>query len=129
MFDLYPTLCDLAGIPVPAGLDAKSLAPEFYQMAITYFAEDGMLYWMMGAPLEKTIIINRCKEEDSFENRRKNGTLPEEKRTQGQKAEGAAPLQTPDIIAERAKGASRDSFLQAMALIPKGPVAEGDEIP
>ena len=27
LFDLYPTLCDLAGIPVPAGLDAKSLAP------------------------------------------------------------------------------------------------------
>ena len=27
LFDLYPTLCDLAGVPVPAGLDAKSLAP------------------------------------------------------------------------------------------------------
>ncbi len=27
LFDLYPTLCDLAGIPVPAGLDAKSLEP------------------------------------------------------------------------------------------------------
>jgi arylsulfatase A-like enzyme len=27
LFDLYPTLCDLAGIPVPSGLDAKSLAP------------------------------------------------------------------------------------------------------
>jgi len=27
LFDLYPTVCDLAGIPVPAGLDAKSLAP------------------------------------------------------------------------------------------------------
>ena len=27
LYDLYPTLCDLAGIPVPAGLDAKSLAP------------------------------------------------------------------------------------------------------
>ena len=27
LFDLYPTLCDLAGIPVPAGLDARSLAP------------------------------------------------------------------------------------------------------
>jgi arylsulfatase A-like enzyme len=26
LFDLYPTLCDLAGIPVPTGLDAKSLA-------------------------------------------------------------------------------------------------------
>jgi arylsulfatase A-like enzyme len=27
LMDLYPTLCDLAGIPVPPGLDAKSLAP------------------------------------------------------------------------------------------------------
>jgi arylsulfatase A-like enzyme len=27
LYELYPTLCDLAGIPVPAGLDAKSLAP------------------------------------------------------------------------------------------------------
>jgi len=27
LFDLYPTLCDLAGVPVPTGLDAKSLAP------------------------------------------------------------------------------------------------------
>ena len=55
---------------------------QFYQKAITYFAEDGMLYWTMGAPLEKTIIINRCRVEDSYENRRKNGKLPEGKRTQ-----------------------------------------------
>lgn len=27
LFDVYPTLCDLAGVPVPSGLDAKSLAP------------------------------------------------------------------------------------------------------
>ncbi len=27
LFELYPTLCDLAGVGVPAGLDAKSLAP------------------------------------------------------------------------------------------------------
>jgi arylsulfatase A-like enzyme len=27
LMDLYPTLCDLAGIPVPKGLDARSLAP------------------------------------------------------------------------------------------------------
>ena len=27
LMDLYPTLCDLAGIPVPPGLDARSLAP------------------------------------------------------------------------------------------------------
>jgi arylsulfatase A-like enzyme len=27
LYDIYPTLCELAGIPVPDGLDAKSLAP------------------------------------------------------------------------------------------------------
>ena len=27
LYEVYPTLCELAGIPVPAGLDAKSLAP------------------------------------------------------------------------------------------------------
>jgi uncharacterized protein (DUF1778 family) len=42
-------------------------------------------------------------------------------------AEKLSALQTYDIIAERAKGASRESFLQAMAMIPKGPIAEGDE--
>lgn len=42
-------------------------------------------------------------------------------------AEKLSALQTYDIIAERAKGGSRESFLQAMALIPKGPVVEGDE--
>ena len=30
----------------------------------------------MGAPLNATIIINRCRTEDSFENRSANGTLP-----------------------------------------------------
>ncbi len=27
LFDVYPTLCELTGVPVPEGLDAKSLAP------------------------------------------------------------------------------------------------------
>jgi hypothetical protein len=42
-------------------------------------------------------------------------------------AEKLSALQTYDIIAERAKGGSRESFLQAMALVPKGPIVEGDE--
>lgn len=42
-------------------------------------------------------------------------------------AEKLSALQTYDIIAERASGASREDFLQAMALIPRGPVREGDE--
>ena len=44
-------------------------------------------------------------------------------------AEKLSALQTYDIIAERAKGASRESFLKAMALVPKGEVGEGDELP
>ena len=49
---------------------------RFYQSVLTYFAEDGLLYWTMGAPIEETTIINRCKEEWSYENRLRNGTLP-----------------------------------------------------
>ena len=44
-------------------------------------------------------------------------------------AEKLSALQTYDIIAERAKGASRESFLEAMALVPKGEVVDGDELP
>lgn len=49
---------------------------RFYQRVLTYFAEDGLLYWTMGEPIEETTIINRCKEEGSYENRLRNGTLP-----------------------------------------------------
>jgi len=57
---------------------AHGFEGRFYKEPITYFAEDGMIYWTMGAPIEETTIINRCKEEESFENRQKNGTLPED---------------------------------------------------
>ena len=50
---------------------------SFYQQVLTYFAEDGLLYWTMREPIEETTIINRCKEEGSYENRLRNGTLPE----------------------------------------------------
>jgi hypothetical protein len=52
------------------------IAQPFYQRVLTYFAADGLLYWTMGEPIEKTTIINRCKEEESYENRLRNGTLP-----------------------------------------------------
>jgi hypothetical protein len=51
---------------------------SFYQKRITYYDHDGMVYWTMGAPIEKTIIINRCRKEDTYEQRLKNGTLPKE---------------------------------------------------
>lgn len=43
-------------------------------------------------------------------------------------AEKSSALQTNDVIAERAKGGSRESFIQAMALIAKGPIVVGDEL-
>ena len=48
---------------------------EFYQKAITYYDEGEMVYWTMGAPVEETTIINRCREVDSYEWRLKDGTL------------------------------------------------------
>jgi hypothetical protein len=49
---------------------------RFYSRKYIYFEHDGLLYWTMGAPVEETTIINRCKKEDSYESRLKNGTLP-----------------------------------------------------
>jgi len=51
-------------------------AGKFYQRDITYFDECGMTYWTMGAPIEETTIINRCRNEDTYESRLKMGTLP-----------------------------------------------------
>jgi len=48
----------------------------FYRKAITYYEESGALYWTMGAPLDETTIINRCRKEDSYEERLRRGTLP-----------------------------------------------------
>ena len=50
---------------------------RFYQRAIIYYEEAGLVYWTMGAPLDETIIINRCRKEDTYEERLRRGTLPE----------------------------------------------------
>ncbi len=34
---------------------------KFYRKSITYYDDLGMVYWTMGAPLDETIIVNRCK--------------------------------------------------------------------
>ena len=49
---------------------------RFYQKPITYYDEAGKVYWTMGAPIEQTTLINRCRKEDSYESRLKAGTLP-----------------------------------------------------
>jgi hypothetical protein len=49
---------------------------RFYRATYIYFEHDGLLYWTMGAPVEETTIINRCRKEDSYESRLRSGTLP-----------------------------------------------------
>jgi len=48
----------------------------FYQKAITYYDHKEFIYWTMGAPIEETTIINRCKKDDSYEYRLNHDTLP-----------------------------------------------------
>jgi len=50
---------------------------HFYSKKITYFDYDGMTYWTMGAPLDETVIINRCKKMDTYETRLNEGRLPD----------------------------------------------------
>lgn len=49
---------------------------KFYKMPITYFDQEGMTYWTMGAPIEETIIVNRCLKENTYEVKLKEGRLP-----------------------------------------------------
>ncbi|MHB1295016.1 MAG: hypothetical protein ACYC4R_08445 [Anaerolineae bacterium] len=56
---------------------AHGFEGRFYTLAITYFQEEGLLYWTMGAPLEETVIINRCRIEDSYAYREEHGSLPD----------------------------------------------------
>ena len=53
---------------------------HFYQKTIVYYEEAGTVYWTMGAPLDETTIINRCRKEDTYEERLRRGTLPAESR-------------------------------------------------
>ena len=50
---------------------------NFYRRNITYYDEGGLTYWTMGAPIEETIIINRCRKEDTYEVRLAEGRLPD----------------------------------------------------
>jgi len=51
---------------------------RFYERALIYYEEAGMVYWTMGAPLHETTIINRCDETQTYEARLVAGTLPTE---------------------------------------------------
>jgi hypothetical protein len=54
---------------------------RFYDMKIIFYDEDGLVYWTMGELIKETTIINRCPEENTYEHRLNNGTLPEDKNT------------------------------------------------
>ena len=39
---------------------------KFYTKTLTFYDEGEMVYWTMGEPIEKTVIINRCKKIDTY---------------------------------------------------------------
>ena len=57
---------------------------RFYSRPITYFDEAGLTYWTMGSPIAETTVINRCPKENTYEERLKNGTLPEQSKAGSQ---------------------------------------------
>jgi hypothetical protein len=73
---------------------------KFYRKPFTYFDEDGMVYWTMGAPIEETTIVNRCRKEDTYECRLKNGTLPESEATRAEQS----PPPNPERLADGPSG-------------------------
>jgi len=58
---------------------ASGYEGKFYRKSITYYDDGGLVYWTMGAPIEETTIINRCKKENTYEHRLLRGTVPESK--------------------------------------------------
>ena len=55
---------------------AHGCSGRFYAKVLVYYEEAGFVYWTMGAPLAETIIVNRCRTEDTYESRLAAGTLP-----------------------------------------------------
>lgn len=52
-------------------------APEpFYSATYIYWHDRGYAYWSMGAPVTETTILNRCRSEDTYQNRLADGRLP-----------------------------------------------------
>jgi hypothetical protein len=56
---------------------ANGYVGRFYKMDITYFDENGIVYWTMGDPIETENIINRCTKEQSYEYRLAHDDLPD----------------------------------------------------
>jgi hypothetical protein len=39
----------------------------FFHTQILYYEEGDLVYWTIGAPVEETVIINRCRKGETFE--------------------------------------------------------------
>ena len=55
---------------------ANGYQGSFYKEKITYYDEDGLVYWTMGASVEETTIVNRCRKEQTYEYRLALNDLP-----------------------------------------------------
>ena len=49
----------------------------FYSRSFIYYAHDSWVYWTMAKTPGSAQLINRCREADTFEARRRAGTLPD----------------------------------------------------
>ena len=56
--------------------EVRSGGVDVVRRSFTYYEDGGLVYWTMGAPVEETTIVNRCRGEDTHESRRRNGALP-----------------------------------------------------
>lgn len=52
---------------------------KFYSKDMIYFDDANMVYWTMGAPIEDTTIINRCRKDQTYEFRLAHNDLPQNK--------------------------------------------------
>ena len=64
-------------VKLVAYIRANGYQGNFYKKQITYYEENGIVYWTMGAPINETTIINRCIKENTYESRLAKVTLPE----------------------------------------------------
>jgi len=97
---------------------ANGYEGKFYRKSITYYDDGELVYWTMGAPLEETIIINRCRKENSYEYRLLKGTLPEPKSIAAEQAGPGDALQracsTPLVRRRGPRGDLSWSFSQSI---------------
>jgi len=53
---------------------------RFYEREIRYYEEEALVYWTIGAPVEQTVIINRCQKNESHEARWSSRYVPDSPR-------------------------------------------------